>query len=560
MLTFRTIPPTPSGHQLVYLIPNGGLTATYCYDSLYGPFSINGASASTSWTLPDYYTYNSIGLGAPLDSHGRSHENNCSHLNIKGEVTTNYSDQYGDSSPYEVVGRVLTFTDTVDGTEYYQSLLSPYGLNDSKKMVSYDKNSDTAKVIKHPRLYGVYSTRKSGELDNIWVRTSNGRENWWTKKLYVSQITPSSFHQEYIWVNEWIGKYGEVERDHTIYDLVATKTEITSTGITITYTGTKKYQVWQYGVLKKDTSEPYTTTCTGFFSSPPLTCGTGIAIAINLLRAEIMLKVGKALNACTEANTLLDASSVCCSAIESVSPLDMNNIENGSQLRNMGGFLPPIKESIQLMYDPENPKKWLKAGSSWYLWYKYCVKPTASDIKQLVDNQKQIISDTLKSPTMKYSNHRARQSEEFHLHGYDVKSWCSCNVKVRPQMFNPLANLYTKLDYLGLSPCLSNLWDLIPFSFVVDWFANVGDALRQLDVQFLANLYDVGSCTIGRKSTVVLTQSDFSLPSHTTISQIIVSDYSRSVTAYFPRNEVKLGSVNPSRHVLDGAALICANW
>lgn len=34
---------------------------------------------------------------------------------------------------------------------------------------------------------------------------------------------------------------------------------------------------------------------------------------------------------------------------------------------------------------------------------------------------------------------------------------------------------------LGLLPSLSSLWDLIPFSFVVDWFASIGDHLDDVD-------------------------------------------------------------------------------
>lgn len=560
MFTFRTIPPTPSGYQQVYLIPNGGLTAAYCYNSLYGPYAFNGASDLSSWTLPEYYIYSTFGLGPPIDGHGKGHDNSCSHLNIKGEATTTFNSTYGDSSPYVDNGSIVAFTDNVDNVNYSQTLLSPYGMTTNTTMKKYAKNSDESTLFNHPRLGSVYPLRKSGELDGIWVKTSNGWTGWWTKRMYISRITPSSFHQEYYWVNEWLGKYGEIERQQTIFDLSATETIVSGSGITVKYAGTKTFEQWQYGTLKKSTSEPYSTTCTGYISSPPLVSGSGIAMAVNFLRAQIMLKVGRALNACVDANLKLDTSAVSCSAVESVSPLDMNNIENGVQLRDMGGFLPPVKESVQLLYDFENPKKWLKAGSSWYLWYKYCVKPTSSDINSLVKNQKRIVSDLMREPSMKYSNHRSRQSEEFDLHGYHVKSWCSCNVKLRPQVYNPLASLYTKLDYIGLSPCLSNAWDLIPFSFVADWFVNVGDALRQLDVQFMANMYDVGSCTIGRKSVVTLSPSDFVLPSHTTITDTLVSSYDRSVTAYFPSNRIKLGSSNPSRHILDGAALICANW
>lgn len=47
-----------------------------------------------------------------------------------------------------------------------------------------------------------------------------------------------------------------------------------------------------------------------------------------------------------------------------------------------------------------------------------------------------------------------------------------------------LADIFTA-NATGLLPSLSRLWDLVPFSFVVDWFANEGDRLHAIDNQLL---------------------------------------------------------------------------
>jgi len=46
---------------------------------------------------------------------------------------------------------------------------------------------------------------------------------------------------------------------------------------------------------------------------------------------------------------------------------------------------------------------------------------------------------------------------------------------------NPIAVVFNALESLGLNPSAANLWDLIPFSFVVDWFLPIGSVLSRLD-------------------------------------------------------------------------------
>jgi hypothetical protein len=38
---------------------------------------------------------------------------------------------------------------------------------------------------------------------------------------------------------------------------------------------------------------------------------------------------------------------------------------------------------------------------------------------------------------------------------------------------------------MGIFPSLSALWDLVPFSFVIDWASNMDDRIEELDHQFL---------------------------------------------------------------------------
>jgi hypothetical protein len=46
------------------------------------------------------------------------------------------------------------------------------------------------------------------------------------------------------------------------------------------------------------------------------------------------------------------------------------------------------------------------------------------------------------------------------------------------------SDIYALSEALDLVPDLSNIWDSIPFSFVVDWFTNVGDLAQKCDDWF----------------------------------------------------------------------------
>jgi hypothetical protein len=44
-----------------------------------------------------------------------------------------------------------------------------------------------------------------------------------------------------------------------------------------------------------------------------------------------------------------------------------------------------------------------------------------------------------------------------------------------------LQRLLAEMDYWGLNISISDVWELIPFSFVVDWVFNIGNLLREVD-------------------------------------------------------------------------------
>lgn len=80
-------------------------------------------------------------------------------------------------------------------------------------------------------------------------------------------------------------------------------------------------------------------------------------------------------------------------------------------------------------------------------------------------------------------------------HTMHSKMYCKANTKVKTVVLyrvNP--GFLNEVNYrFGLNSVLSTAWELLPFSFVVDWFLTIGDWLTQLENKNMIEV--VGACT-----------------------------------------------------------------
>lgn len=116
----------------------------------------------------------------------------------------------------------------------------------------------------------------------------------------------------------------------------------------------------------------------------------------------------------------------------------------------------------------------------------------------------------------------------------------------------------THIDSLGLYPNLLRSWDLIPFSFVIDWVLPIGDILDKADKWTDVQYFDVWSYTKSYKLTTrvfldsILTHG---LTLSGSISRIV---YDRRSQRYLdvPKLEAEFPKVDPSRHWAESLALL----
>jgi hypothetical protein len=73
-------------------------------------------------------------------------------------------------------------------------------------------------------------------------------------------------------------------------------------------------------------------------------------------------------------------------------------------------------------------------------------------------------------------------------HDYkDTLVTCRCGLSVKPRELGYLGKIWRALYTYGLQPNFYVIWDMIPYSFIVDWFIPLGDVLSVVDASRMYN-------------------------------------------------------------------------
>lgn len=193
--------------------------------------------------------------------------------------------------------------------------------------------------------------------------------------------------------------------------------------------------------------------------------------------------------------------------------------------------------------------------SSLYLSMSYGYANTYRDVKAIVDavhKEMRMFKDMYTCRAQKHvsddspSNTFSTWRTSFFQKIYYNQSWN-----------NPLLDGLQTAVASSIIPSLSDVWDYLPFSFVVNWFVDVNSALEAIDAKtFIATL---PICA------VIETRKDF-----TEIDLTLLPELNRyNITgnakyAYYRRSlrrsarlpYARFGEPNPSNHWVEGAALI----
>lgn len=197
-----------------------------------------------------------------------------------------------------------------------------------------------------------------------------------------------------------------------------------------------------------------------------------------------------------------------------------------------------------------------KNGTGTYLGTIYGVLPTWSDLGLVWNARRK--ADEIKSASSSRLHSRAT-TESICPVG---RLLTSLTLTVEHDQFDkfflpgPMELIQTCHEY-GMWPDLVSMWDVVPFSFVVDWFAGIGDLVENLDTRIWYKYYPIHYCIVGKKITWFVDFADLwpdlGLPS----CSVEISSYNRQCQREYPLPPIQLGDKTVQfDHWIEATALV----
>jgi hypothetical protein len=189
-------------------------------------------------------------------------------------------------------------------------------------------------------------------------------------------------------------------------------------------------------------------------------------------------------------------------AAESVRPLDINGLMYLKDFAAMGTL---AKGLVALSRPLKGVRSVAKAVAGTYLASHYGLRLTVADTEKIAANC--IDAREPKDwPTQRIGAQHHMVVElpgDDHLYNVELRlsgevDTCSAEAATIDDRCRRLARKFYELD---LTPSLENIWDMIPFSFVVDWFVPIGDAASWLEDKHYLSTFKVHKAFYTRKVT-----------------------------------------------------------
>ncbi|DAD50615.1 TPA_asm: maturation protein [ssRNA phage SRR6960507_1] len=183
-------------------------------------------------------------------------------------------------------------------------------------------------------------------------------------------------------------------------------------------------------------------------------------------------------------------------AVSSASVLDINSLSFVKELVEIKSMLPDLKDLRNLKRDP-------KAWANLYLYFRYGLSLSIKDSKKIIENLDNLQRSLIAPPR---TRNRVRARETIICSDVDGVEWqCTYGVRISydpyPGEFRAGWDNVEALRSFDLFPTTDNLWDLIPYSFMLDWFIPISDWLSSLDTELRVLFYEVYSYTQSSKFT-----------------------------------------------------------
>lgn len=143
---------------------------------------------------------------------------------------------------------------------------------------------------------------------------------------------------------------------------------------------------------------------------------------------------------------------------------------------NLIEFIVELRDPKRLIPKLKNLKK-LKTHAGNYLSFKFGVLPTVSDLQQIVAAMQKRKPYYDKNGFQSVHSGHTASTIRNGIH-FRIDQHIKLAIAKEDELFEFLDS---QLESIGALPNLANVWDLIPFSFAIDWFVGVGDLLERVD-------------------------------------------------------------------------------
>lgn len=243
----------------------------------------------------------------------------------------------------------------------------------------------------------------------------------------------------------------------------------------------------------------------------------------------------------------------CVYAVESMKYLDLNWLELVRDAVEWKHLKLPIQKLAR--------GNKLKALAQVFLWWTYGIKPTIQDALEITEGtvgNRKILLEVAKNFAANHVQYGTAYDDPQGFDGLIVSSKANCRIKLRTRIrpeggLNSLILLLSSLD-IGINA--TNLLDVIPYSFMVNWFVNVREFTRWIDYKYYPSYYDIDQCVLSTKRECMV-PADRYLLNAKGLCQL--SMYSRQVQDRLPKEPFELKFTLPTTHLLEGSALIIAH-
>lgn len=186
------------------------------------------------------------------------------------------------------------------------------------------------------------------------------------------------------------------------------------------------------------------------------------------------------------------------SSYESIPRLQMNNLDNVLRIAEL--CRNPLATIWDVAKTALGDVKIKDVGKAW-LSYRYEYNTTKADLEEL--------QHSLNSVTeFQYGNswYRCQAADEIEYRG--LPYYYKVTYYARPNQ-SPAAKFKRLCNAYGVAPTATNLWDMVPLSFIIDWFTTMDDFVKIVDLQselraqaYILTEFCIGyECKFRQKST-----------------------------------------------------------